>query len=147
MYAPSVENRWFNVECLDAVADVFRMVSKRVSLEPILFNGLIVPHTRCPGRPAASACAGNCAEVLQCRNIPRTSIKSNQLHVGNPYTRDRMKRISILGSTGSIGRQCLSVVDSLPGRFKVEAIAGGSNLALIAEQARKHKPRIVSVAS
>ena len=39
-----------------------------------------------------------------------------------------MKRISILGSTGSIGRQCLSVVDSLPGRFEVVALAAGSNV-------------------
>jgi len=58
-----------------------------------------------------------------------------------------MKRISILGCSGSIGRQCLSVVDSLPGRFKVEAIAGGSNISLIAEQAKKHKPKVVSVAT
>ena len=42
-----------------------------------------------------------------------------------------MKRISILGCSGSIGRQCLSVVDSLPGRFKVEAIAGGSNISMM----------------
>jgi 1-deoxy-D-xylulose-5-phosphate reductoisomerase len=39
------------------------------------------------------------------------------------------------------------VVDSLPCRFKVEAIAGGSNVSLIAEQAKKHKPKVVSVAT
>ncbi len=43
-----------------------------------------------------------------------------------------MKRIAILGSTGSIGRQCLSVVDSLPGRFEVVALAAGSNVKLVA---------------
>ncbi|MGH9746328.1 MAG: 1-deoxy-D-xylulose-5-phosphate reductoisomerase [Candidatus Acidiferrales bacterium] len=56
-----------------------------------------------------------------------------------------MKRISILGSTGSIGRQCLSVVDSLPGRFEVVAIAAGSNVSLAAEQVARHSPKVVSV--
>jgi 1-deoxy-D-xylulose-5-phosphate reductoisomerase len=56
-----------------------------------------------------------------------------------------MKRISILGSTGSIGRQTLSVVESLPGRFEVVAIAAGSNVALVAEQVAKHTPKVVSV--
>ena len=37
-----------------------------------------------------------------------------------------MKRISILGSTGSIGRQCLNVVESHPDRFEVVALAAGS---------------------
>jgi 1-deoxy-D-xylulose-5-phosphate reductoisomerase len=58
-----------------------------------------------------------------------------------------MKRIAILGSTGSIGRQCLSVVDSLPGHFEVVALAAGSNIALAAEQAARHRPRLVSVSS
>lgn len=58
-----------------------------------------------------------------------------------------MKKIAILGSTGSIGRQCLSVVDSLPGRFEVVALAAGSNVKLVAEQATRHKPTLVSVAT
>jgi 1-deoxy-D-xylulose-5-phosphate reductoisomerase len=58
-----------------------------------------------------------------------------------------MKRISILGSTGSIGRQCLSVVDSLPGRFEVTALSAGSNVALVAEQISRHHPKVVSVAT
>ncbi|MGA8368310.1 MAG: 1-deoxy-D-xylulose-5-phosphate reductoisomerase, partial [Candidatus Acidiferrales bacterium] len=58
-----------------------------------------------------------------------------------------MKRISILGSTGSIGRQCLSVVDALPGRFEVVALAAGSNVALAAEQVFKYRPSVVSMAT
>jgi 1-deoxy-D-xylulose-5-phosphate reductoisomerase len=58
-----------------------------------------------------------------------------------------MKRISILGSTGSIGRQCLSVVDSLPGAFEVVALAAGSNIPLVAEQIARHRPKVVSVAT
>ncbi len=56
-----------------------------------------------------------------------------------------MKRIAILGSTGSIGRQCLDVVDSLPGFFEVVALAAGSNIKLVAEQVAKHNPKLVSV--
>jgi 1-deoxy-D-xylulose-5-phosphate reductoisomerase len=58
-----------------------------------------------------------------------------------------MKRIAILGSTGSIGRQCLKVVDSLPGNFEVVALAAGSNVKLVAEQVAKHHPKLVSVGS
>jgi len=58
-----------------------------------------------------------------------------------------MKRISILGSTGSIGTQSLAVVAANPGKFEVVAIAGGSNVKLLAEQAIAHRPRVVSVAT
>ena len=56
-----------------------------------------------------------------------------------------MKRIAILGSTGSIGRQCLQVVDANSGRFEVIALAAGSNVALVAEQVARHRPKVVSV--
>jgi 1-deoxy-D-xylulose-5-phosphate reductoisomerase len=58
-----------------------------------------------------------------------------------------MKRISILGSTGSIGRQTLAVVDAIPGRFEIVALAAGSNVALAAEQAARHRPQLVSVST
>src|SRR5580700_1523902 len=58
-----------------------------------------------------------------------------------------MKRISILGSTGSIGRQCLDVVAAHPGKFQIVALAAGANVQLAAEQALKHNPQIVSVAT
>lgn len=58
-----------------------------------------------------------------------------------------MKRISILGSTGSIGRQTLAVVGANPGRFEVVALAAGSNVALAAEQASRHHPQLVSVST
>lgn len=56
-----------------------------------------------------------------------------------------MKRIAILGSTGSIGRQCLQVVDALPGRFEVVSLAAGTNIALVAEQVKRYRPKVVSV--
>ncbi len=57
----------------------------------------------------------------------------------------QMKRIAVLGCTGSIGRQCLQVVDALPGRFEVVSMAAGTNTALVAEQVQRHQPRVVSV--
>ena len=58
-----------------------------------------------------------------------------------------MRRIAILGSTGSIGRSTLSVVESYPERFEVVALAAGSNLEIAFEQARQWKPRLLSIAS
>jgi 1-deoxy-D-xylulose-5-phosphate reductoisomerase len=57
-----------------------------------------------------------------------------------------MKRIAILGSTGSIGRNTLSVVESYPDRFEVATLAAGKNVELALEQALRWKPQIVSVA-
>jgi 1-deoxy-D-xylulose-5-phosphate reductoisomerase len=58
-----------------------------------------------------------------------------------------MKRIAILGSTGSIGRSTLSVVESYPERFAVVSLAAGRNLEAAFEQSVRWKPRLVSVAS
>jgi 1-deoxy-D-xylulose-5-phosphate reductoisomerase len=56
-----------------------------------------------------------------------------------------VKQLSILGSTGSIGRQCLSVVESLPGEFGVVALAAGANLEELMRQIRRFQPEVVSV--
>src|SRR5437588_12123351 len=58
-----------------------------------------------------------------------------------------MKRIAILGSTGSIGRSTLNVVETYPERFSVVALAAGRNLESAYEQAKRWKPKIVSLAS
>ena len=47
-----------------------------------------------------------------------------------------MKRIAILGSTGSIGRSTLSVAESYPERFQIVTLAAGSNLEAAFEQAQ-----------
>ena len=57
-----------------------------------------------------------------------------------------MKRIAILGSTGSIGRSTLSVVESYPDRFQIAGLAAGNNAELALEQAVRWKPRVLSVA-
>src|SRR6201981_2328957 len=58
-----------------------------------------------------------------------------------------MKRIAILGSTGSIGRSTLSVVESFPDRFQVVTLAAGRNVDLAFEQAQRWRPRLISVAA
>ena len=58
-----------------------------------------------------------------------------------------MKRIAILGSTGSIGRSTESVVEAHPGRFQIVALAAGKNVDVAFEQARRWKPRLVSMSS
>jgi 1-deoxy-D-xylulose-5-phosphate reductoisomerase len=58
-----------------------------------------------------------------------------------------MKRISILGSTGSIGRSTLSVVESYPERFEIIALAAGRNIEAAFEQAQLWKPQVLSVAA
>jgi len=58
-----------------------------------------------------------------------------------------MKRIAILGSTGSIGRSTLSVVESFPDRFEVVSLAAGSNLDVAFEQAKRWTPRVISMAT
>ena len=55
-----------------------------------------------------------------------------------------MKRVAILGSTGSIGRQALDVIGRHPERFEVVGLAAGRNLALLAEQVARFAPRVVS---
>ena len=53
---------------------------------------------------------------------------------------ERVKRIAILGSTGSVGTQALDVVRKHPDRFEVVALAAGSNAELLAEQVDEFSP-------
>lgn len=58
-----------------------------------------------------------------------------------------MRRLAILGSTGSIGSRTLDVVAAYPDRFRVVALAARANLDLLEEQVRRFAPRLVSVSS
>jgi 1-deoxy-D-xylulose-5-phosphate reductoisomerase len=57
-----------------------------------------------------------------------------------------MKRISILGSTGSIGKSSLDVIAQNPDRFEVVGLAEGHDIACLAGQIKRFKPRLVSSA-
>ena len=56
-----------------------------------------------------------------------------------------MKNVSIIGSTGSIGTQTLSVIREHPDLFKVKALSCGRNIKLLAEEIREFQPEYVSV--
>jgi 1-deoxy-D-xylulose-5-phosphate reductoisomerase len=55
------------------------------------------------------------------------------------------RRIAILGSTGSVGRNALRVIDALGSEYQVTALSAHRNIKLLAEQARKYRPRFVVV--
>ena len=57
-----------------------------------------------------------------------------------------MRRLAILGSTGSIGKNTLEVVRESGGELQVAALAAGRNLEVLAAQIREFQPRLVSVA-
>jgi len=56
-----------------------------------------------------------------------------------------MKRLAVLGSTGSIGTSTLDLVRAHPDRFRVVALAAGRNLDLLCRQIEEHRPAMVSV--
>jgi len=56
-----------------------------------------------------------------------------------------VRRVAILGSTGSIGRAALEVIAAAPQRLRVSALAAGQNVERLAEQVRRFRPELVSV--
>jgi 1-deoxy-D-xylulose-5-phosphate reductoisomerase len=58
-----------------------------------------------------------------------------------------MKRIAILGSSGSIGQSALAVVDAHPEKLQVVALAAGENVERLAGQIHRYNPRVVALAS
>ena len=58
-----------------------------------------------------------------------------------------MKRIAILGSTGSIGRNAIAVVEAHPGRLCVTGLAAGRNGPLFVEQVERLRPRAISMST
>ncbi len=56
-----------------------------------------------------------------------------------------MKRVVLLGSTGSIGTSTLKVVEDLPGELQLVGLAAGGNIDLLAAQTGRHSPRLISI--
>ena len=57
-----------------------------------------------------------------------------------------MKRLTVLGVTGSVGRRTLELVEHFPEEFRVEGMAArGSNPELIVELCRRHRPRALAL--
>ncbi len=59
---------------------------------------------------------------------------------------EKKRKISIIGSTGSIGTQALEVIEKLEDKFEIIALAGGSNVELLEQQAKKFKPKYIYAA-
>jgi 1-deoxy-D-xylulose-5-phosphate reductoisomerase len=57
-----------------------------------------------------------------------------------------MKRVVLLGSTGSIGTSTIKVAEDLPDQLRLVGLAAGNNVELLLEQVRKHQPEAVSIA-
>lgn len=58
-----------------------------------------------------------------------------------------MKKITLLGSTGSIGTQTLDIVDQHRDQFEVVALSAGNNIELLQQQIEKFRPKLISVAT
>ena len=58
-----------------------------------------------------------------------------------------MKRVAILGSTGSIGQSALAVVAAHPDRLQIVALSAGENVPRLVEQVTQHRPDTVALAT
>jgi 1-deoxy-D-xylulose-5-phosphate reductoisomerase len=58
-----------------------------------------------------------------------------------------VRRLAILGSTGSIGQSALAVVDAHPSRLKVVSLAAGDNADLLADQVQRYQPKVAALAT
>lgn len=56
-----------------------------------------------------------------------------------------MKKISILGSTGSVGTQALEIIDLFPDRFEISGLSAGRNINLLKKQVDRYRPKVVAV--
>ena len=56
------------------------------------------------------------------------------------------KNLVILGSTGSIGKQALEIVDKYSDKYRVAALAGNQQVDLLIKQAKKYQPQVVVLA-
>ena len=58
-----------------------------------------------------------------------------------------VKRIAILGSTGSIGRNTLRVIDALGPAYQVVALSAHTSVELLAEQTKRYKPKLIAISN
>jgi len=57
--------------------------------------------------------------------------------------RNTIKKLAVLGSTGSIGQQALDIIKDFPGKFRIVGLAGGNNTSLLAKQISQFQPKLV----
>src|ERR1700760_4921664 len=64
----------------------------------------------------------------------------------NKATAEAVRSITVLGATGSIGDSTMDLLRAAPGRYRIEALTGNSNIQGLAKLAREFQPRFVAVA-
>jgi len=92
---------------------------------------------------AAPVFTPKATELLTATN--ENSLSSSAAAASSSSTSSGPKKITLLGCTGSIGVQTLDIVRERPSMFSVVGLTGGSNVTLLAEQAREFQPEIVCV--
>src|SRR6266571_2356157 len=108
-----------------------------------------MPATFFLATEACSTASMRCSSRRPCCGTMRAS-KSfifSMLQRFSPGPAETMKTLAILGSTGSIGRSTLSIVEQYPDRFRVLSLAAGSNVVQALEQAKRWKPQLISMAT
>lgn len=105
-----------------------------------------------PARPISESCLGVFSGSLGTGegwidpSAPVNSKESLELTLKESLKGSNFqKRLSLLGSTGSIGTQTLDIVDACPDNFVVDALSAGTNAELMAQQVRKYRPKVVSM--
>ncbi|KAK4257079.1 hypothetical protein QN277_006714 [Acacia crassicarpa] len=105
-------------------------------------------HAKLPGGFSLKrkGCGAKVASRVNCSvNAPPPAWPGRAVTEAGRKTWEGPKPISIVGSTGSIGTQTLDIVAENPDKFKVVALAAGSNVTLLADQVRTFKPQLVAV--
>jgi len=104
-----------------------------------------------------SICASSSSSISSSKSNGKSALHSENVKAAAPVFSEeaqrllaedsapRLKKISLLGSTGSIGEQTLDIVRERPERFQVVGLTGGSNLELLIKQAREFQPEIVCI--
>eukprot|EP00249_Psilotum_nudum_P020817 c27857_g2_i1 orf=345-1784(+) len=82
---------------------------------------------------------------VQCRVGPPPAWPGQAVVEEKKRARDGPKPLSLIGSTGSIGTQTLDIIAEHPDKFKVVALAAGSNVTLLADQVRRFRPNLVAI--
>ncbi|CAI7755666.1 unnamed protein product, partial [Closterium sp. NIES-54] len=102
------------------------------------------PQAQTSRRRVAAASAARASAAAETSAVP-PAWPGRAEAPASPHDWAEPKAISLIGSTGSIGTQTLDIVAEHPDRFKVVALAAGSNIALLAQQVRQFQPSLVSV--
>ncbi|CAI5975553.1 unnamed protein product [Closterium sp. NIES-64] len=102
------------------------------------------PQAQTSRRRVAAASAARASAAAETSAVP-PAWPGRAEAPASPHDWAEPKAISLIGSTGSIGTQTLDIVAEHPDRFKIVALAAGSNIALLAQQVRQFQPSLVSV--